>query len=360
MASPSSPEPRADRVRLAALGGRDDAPAGAVRLDLNTAPAEAPGLRERLARELDELTLSDYGDERALGLRRSLATHTGRRVEEIFVAGGSMAVLERLVAGWGGAGRTALGFAPGYLGAERLCAVLGTTVALAPRDAAFGLDADRALAAVREHRPDLVLLCHPGNPSGRPEEPDTVRALCAAAPGALIVVDEAYVDFAAAPSMLALTDEVRPNLVVVRSLSKAWALAGARVGYAVADPAIVRALQDGQLPGAVSALTQAVARAALGEPAADRAGRIAAIVAERERVERALDAQDGVRVWPSQANFVLFAPPDPADVLARCAAAGVLIRDVGGRPGLEGCLRATIGAPAANDALLSAIGRAPR
>lgn len=340
---------------LRALGGRADVDAALVRMDLNTGSSEASGLRERLAAELGDLALERYGDERALPLRRTLAALSTRAVDEVFVANGSMAVLLAILAGYGGRGRRALAFVPSYGGLQRLCHAMDTELALVARDPRFEIEPGDAEHALAETRPQLVFFCHPNNPTGRPEDAEIVSLACRLAPQALVVVDEAYVEFCEERSMHDLPDRSE-NLVVVRSLSKAWGLAGARVGYALAAEPIVATLFAGQLPGTVSALTQAVARAALGEDPVEHARRIAGVRAERNRLAHLLRAIPGVRVWPSSANFLLFRPPAPVgQVLENCARMGVLVRDVGDQPGLEGCLRATIATAEASDRLGRAV-----
>ena len=268
-----------------------------------------------------------------------------------------MAVLERLLSVYGGAGAEAISFDPGYAGCERLCEALGIGLRRAGRAPDFSLGPERVEAAIAAGSPaDVVLFCHPGNPTGQAERPESVARACTLLPGALVVVDEAYADFAAEGSMAGLLD-VHPNLAIVRTFSKAWALAGARLGYALAAPPIVAELFERQLPGAVSALTQAAGIAALAEDGGERRERIAAICRERDRIGAALDRMPGVHAWPSSANFVLFRVPGAAgEALAACTAAGVLIRDMGSRPGLEDCLRVTVGEPEANERFLAAVG----
>jgi histidinol-phosphate aminotransferase len=340
---------------LRALGGRDEVDGELTRMDLNTGSSEASGLRERLAEELGDLALEQYGDERALPLRRTLAALSGRAADEIFVANGSMAVLEAILASYGGRGRRALAFVPSYAGLQRLCHAMDTELALVARGPRFEIEPGAAQHALAEKRPRLVFFCHPNNPTGRPEDAAVVSLACRLTPQALVVVDEAYVEFCEERSMQELAD--RPeNLVVVRSLSKAWGLAGARVGYALAGAPIVATLFAGQLPGAVSAVTQAVARAALREDPVEQARRISGVRAERTRLARILRAIPGVQVWPSSANFLLFRSPGPVgQLLESCARERVLVRDVGDQPGLEGCLRATIATVEASDRLGRAV-----
>jgi histidinol-phosphate aminotransferase len=343
---------------LSVLGGRDEETVGLIRMDLNTAPGEPAGLRERFERELAGLDLERYGDESASILRGRIASRRGGTAEQTFVAGGSMAVLQAVLLAFGGSERRALAFLPGYSGLHRLCAALGTPLRLEARGPAFALDAQMLESALRDdegYAPDLVFFCHPGNPTGRPEDPATVEAACRRAPGALVVVDEAYLEFSGLDSMDAI--EPRPsNLLVVRSFSKAMALAGARVGYALGAADVCSALRRTQLPGAVSALTQAAALAALAEPPEDSSRRLEAIAADREEMSAGLAAVESVEVWPSSANFVLFRTPAPAAaVLAACRREGVLVRDVSAQPGLERCVRATVAGPEANARLLAAV-----
>jgi histidinol-phosphate aminotransferase len=353
--TPRPPAARDGAPDLRALGGRDAVDGELTRMDLNTGSSEASGLRSRMAGELADLALERYGHERALPLRRTLADLSGRDPEEIFVANGSMAVLQAILAGYGGHGRPALAFVPTYTGLQRLCAAMDTELAPAPRGPDFEIEPAVVERALAESSPRLVFFCHPNNPTGRPEDSAIVSLACRLSPEALVVVDEAYVEFCEEPSMHELTG--RPdNLVVVRSLSKAWGLAGARVGYALANQPIVATLFAGQLPGVVSALTQAAARAAMGEDPAEQARRIDGVRAERARLAGILGAIPGVRVWPSSANFLLFRAPGPVEpVLESCAREGILVRDAGGQPGLERCLRATIATPEASDRLGRAV-----
>jgi histidinol-phosphate aminotransferase len=353
--APRPPAAREGAPDLRALGGRDAVDVELTRMDLNTGSSEASGLRSRLAGELGELALERYGHERALPLRRTLAELSGRDPEEIFVANGSMAVLQAILAGYGGPGRPALAFVPTYTGLQRLCRAMDTELSLVPRGPDFEIEAAVAERAIAESSPRLVFFCHPNNPTGRPEDSAIVSLACRLSPEALVVVDEAYVEFCEEASMHELS--ARPeNLVVVRSLSKAWGLAGARVGYALADRQIVASLFAGQLPGAVSALTQAAARAALGEDPTEQVRRIDGVRAERARLAGILAAIPGVQVWPSSANFLLFRAPGPVEpVLESCTRERVLVRDAGDQPGLERCLRATIATPEASDRLGRAV-----
>ena len=297
--------------------------------------------------------LHRYPDRDAVALRTDLAayltTRTGIRlgVENLWAANGSNEVLQQLLQAFGGPGRTALGFVPSYSMHPIISTGIDTTWIEAKRSADFSFDLDVALRAIEELRPDVVFLTSPNNPTGGSIPLDEMRAVAAAAPG-IVIVDEAYAEFSAAPSAVALIEEFPATVVVSRTMSKAFAFAGGRLGYLAADPAMIDALLLVRLPYHLSVITQAAARAALRH-ADDTLAGVAAIVAERERVTAGL-TDLGFHVVDSDANFILFG--DFADATAswqHYLDGGVLIRDMH----IAGHLRATIGLPAENDALLA-------
>ena len=297
--------------------------------------------------------LHRYPDRDAVALRTDLAAYltarTGIRlgVENLWAANGSNEVLQQLLQAFGGPGRTALGFVPSYSMHPIISTGIDTTWIEAKRSADFSFDLDVALAAIEELRPDVVFLTSPNNPTGGSIPLDEMRAVAAAAPG-IVIVDEAYAEFSAAPSAVALIEEFPATVVVSRTMSKAFAFAGGRLGYLAADPAMIDALLLVRLPYHLSVITQAAARAALRH-ADDTLAGVAAIVAERERVTAGL-TDLGFHVVDSDANFILFG--DFSDATAswqHYLDGGVLIRDMH----IAGHLRATIGLPAENDALLA-------
>jgi histidinol-phosphate aminotransferase len=218
----------------------------------------------------------------------------------------------------------------------------------APRRADFSLDVPRAVAAVREHRPDVLFVTSPNNPTGAAVPLEDLRAVLAAAPG-IVVVDEAYGEFSHQSSAVGLLAEFPGTLAVCRTMSKAFAFAGGRLGYLAAAPAVVDALLLVRLPYHLSVLTQAAARAALRH-AGSTLDSVATLVAERGRVSAAL-RELGAGVVPSDANFVLFGRfADESLGWRRYLDHGVLVRDVG----IGGHLRVTIGTPPENDAFLAA------
>jgi len=298
--------------------------------------------------------LHRYPDRDAVALRTELAQYLSRQtgvavtVDNVWAANGSNEILQQLLQAFGGPGRTALGFEPSYSMHPIIAAGTQTTWLPSPRRADFSLDLQRAVAAIRAHRPDVLFVTSPNNPTGQASSLADLRALLRVAPG-IVVVDEAYAEFSPAPSALELIAEFPRALVVSRTMSKAFAFAGGRLGYLVAAPAVVQATVLVRLPYHLSVLTQVAARAALRH-AEETLASVAELARERERVSGALCAS-GFRVVPSDANFILFGRfTDATATWQRYLDRGVLIRDVG----IPGHLRATIGLRAENDAFLAA------
>ena len=298
------------------------------------------------------LRLNRYPDREFVELRTALAEYLGHDVaaEQVWAANGSNEVLQHVLQAFGGPGRSALGFAPTYSMYGLLASGTGTEWITASRDADFEVSPESAVAAVREHDPDIVLLCAPNNPTGTPLALDTVRAVADAARG-IVVVDEAYFEFAepGTPSALTLLAG-RPRLLVSRTMSKAFAFAGARVGYLVGDPAAIDALRLVRLPYHLSALTQAAALGALAH-ADEMLAMVDEIRGQRERISVEL-ARLGFAPARSGANFVLFGGvDDPHAVFAALLERGILIREIG----IPGHLRVTAGTEAETTAFLEAI-----
>ncbi|SHF32473.1 histidinol-phosphate transaminase [Streptoalloteichus hindustanus] len=359
--------PIAGRVRLADLPLNADlrgrSPYGApqldvpVRLNTNENPyPPPPELVADVARAVEEAAreLHRYPDRDAVALREDLARYlsgaTGvpLTAANVWAANGSNEVLQQILQAFGGPGRTALGFEPSYSMHSIIAAGTRTEWVPAPRRADFSLDVERAAAVIAEHRPDVVFVTSPNNPTGQSVPVADVRRLVDAAPG-LVVVDEAYAEFSSRPSAVTLLDELGHKLVVSRTMSKAFAFAGGRLGYLAAAPAVVDALQLVRLPYHLSVLTQAAARAALRH-ADQTLASVHRLSDERDRVAETLSAT-GFSVVPSDANFVLFGQFADADAVWRAYLdRGVLIRNVG----VAGHLRVTVGTPEENEAFLAA------
>lgn len=328
-----------------------------VRLNTNENPYPPPdGLVADVAEAAGRVAgdLHRYPDRDAVGLRSDLASYLAGRTgvplaaANLWAANGSNEIIQQLLQAFGGPGRVAMGFTPSYSMHPVIAAGTRTEWVPAPRRDDFSLDVGRAVAAVESHRPDMVFVTSPNNPTGQPVPLEELRAVLAAAPG-LVVVDEAYGEFSSAPSAAGLLAEFAGTLVVCRTMSKAFAFAGGRLGYLAAAPAVIEALALVRLPYHLSVLTQAAARAALRH-AECTLDSVATLVRERGRVSAALQRL-GYAVVPSDANFILFGRfADAAVAWRRYLEAGVLIRDVG----IEGHLRVTIGTPEENDAFLAA------
>jgi histidinol-phosphate aminotransferase len=259
----------------------------------------------------------------------------------VWAANGSNEIMLQLLQAFGGPGRTALTFAPSYSMYPDYCRDTFTGFRALPRRADFTIDVEAAAAHVQADQPDVLLLASPNNPTGTALSLADVAALCRASTG-LVVVDEAYAEFRrpGTPSAIELLAD-HPRLVVTRTMSKAFALAGARVGYLVASPQVVDAVQLVRLPYHLSAVTQAVARVALAH-ADELLGTVAALRTERDALATWLRAQPGVVVADSDANFVLFGRFGDRDALwQRLLDRGVLIRATGP----AGWLRVSAGTP---------------
>jgi histidinol-phosphate aminotransferase len=371
--APSAPGP-ADGFTLDDLPLRDElrgkSPYGApqldvpVRLNTNENPYPLPEpLVARIAERVAEAArqLNRYPDRDAVELRTELARYLTRTaghrvgVADVWAANGSNEVIQQLLQTFGGPGRSAIGFEPSYSMHALIARGTGTGWISGPRRPDFSLDIEAVRAAVAEHRPDVVFVTSPNNPTGTAVEADTVRALYEAAQAAkpcMVVVDEAYGEFSHRPSLLPLI-EGRPRLVVTRTMSKAFGAAGLRLGYLAAHPAVVDAVQLVRLPYHLSAVTQATALAAL-EHTDTLLGYVEQLKAERDRLVSELRAI-GCQVTESDANFVQFGRFDgPGGAHAAWQALldrGVLVRD----NGLPGWLRVTAGTPAENDAFLDAV-----
>jgi histidinol-phosphate aminotransferase len=328
-----------------------------VRLNTNENPhPPSTALVEDVIASVGEVAvdLHRYPDRDAVALRTDLAAYlsvqTGVRlgVENLWAANGSNEILQQLLQAFGGPGRSAIGFVPSYSMHPIISDSTGTEWIQTSRAADFSFDADAAVAAIVERQPDVVFVTSPNNPTGQSVSLADLRRLLDATPG-ILIVDEAYVEFSAQPSAVALVEEYPSKLVVSRTMSKAFAFAGGRLGYLVATPAVIEAMLLVRLPYHLSAPTQAAARAALRH-AGDTLGSVATLIAERERVTRALSGM-GFQVVPSDANFVLFGRfADAPATWQRYLDAGVLIRDVG----IPEYLRTTIGLADENDEFLAA------
>ena len=335
-----------------------------VRLNTNESPVAPPeAFRTAVADMVADVSWNRYPDRPATALRTALADAHGVAPEQVFAANGSNEVLQSLQLAYGGPGRCAAVFEPTYAMYAQIARTTGTGVLRGSRDVDHRLVADDVLSLVADQQPALVFLCSPNNPTGTVDPVELVTAVVdvAAGYGGLVVVDEAYGQFAST-SAVDLLAEDRP-LVVSRTFSKTWAMAGARLGYLLAPSWCVAELEKVVLPYHLDTLKQAVGVLALQHGAA-MDDRVADLVAERTRVAAALDALP-VTAWPSEANFILFRPEagpgSPSggrwgnDVWQALVDRSVLVRDFTTMAGIEGCLRVTIGTADENDRFIAAL-----
>jgi histidinol-phosphate aminotransferase len=288
-------------------------------------------------------TLNRYPDREFTALREDLAAYLGHGVRpaQVWAANGSNEVMLQILQAFGGPGRTAVSFAPTYSMYPEYARDTITRWVVGHREEDFSLDLDHAAQVIATERPSVVLLPSPNNPTGTALPPEAVTAVCAAAAevGGVVVIDEAYGEFrrTGTPSALEVLPQT-PNLVVSRTMSKAFALAGARLGYLAASEEICDAIRVVRLPYHLSAVTQAVARVALRH-ADELLARVDDLRAERDATVTWLRGE-GLEVADSDANYVLFGRfADRHAVWQGLLDRGVLIRETGP----DGWLRVSIG-----------------
>jgi histidinol-phosphate aminotransferase len=325
----------------------------AVRLNTNEAPVPPPpAFADALAAELSRIQWHRYPDRAATALRESIAAAHGVEPAQVFAANGSNEVLQTVCLAYGGHGRRAALFSPTYLMHGQIAAVAGTEVVVGGRAADLTLDLAEVERVAAEHDPAVTFVCSPNNPTGTLEDPATIAAVADLAPG-VVVVDEAYGQFADR-SALELVGDDRP-IVVTRTFSKTWSMAAARLGYLIGPTWLVAELEKVVLPYHLDAAKQVAGRVAL-RFGSEMEERVAALVAERRRLVDRLGRLP-VQQWRSDANFVLFRPLDRPgrQVWQGLLDRSVLVRDCSSWPGLDGCLRVTVGTVAEDDAFLAAL-----
>ncbi|MBI2518080.1 MAG: histidinol-phosphate transaminase [Opitutae bacterium] len=349
------------RKEAVADGARPE-PSRRVWLDANESPkTPAASLPSEASAKDGRLNLNRYPEPQPAELVALLAALYGVAPAQVLVTRGSDEGIDLLLRAFCRAGQDAILATPPTYGMYAVAAgIQGARLVTVPlvRERDFALDADAVLAAVRaEPAVKLVFLCSPNNPTGRLLERSAVLRIVRELAGrAVVVVDEAYVDFSGAPS-LAAEITAHPNLVVLRTLSKAYGLAGARVGTTLAHPAVIGVLQKIIAPYPIPTPVLQAALAAL-TPDAQAAAResIRTLVAERTRLAAALAALPAVKkIWPSDANFLLVAVSDSARVMAAGRAAGVIWRDR--TKDVPNTIRITVGTAAENNATLEVLSR---
>ena len=334
-------------------------PYGAPQLDVPIAlnvnentHALPAGLANALALNLAKTFehLNRYPDREFLELRTAMAKFLGYNLTnmQIWAANGSNEVLQQIFMAFGGSGRLALNFTPSYSMYPNLALITGTPIVAVNRGVSFTLTEQQVVSAISEYNPTITLICNPNNPTGTLVPLSVIAAAAATSPG-LVVVDEAYAEFSGAESALSLLSEY-PNLIVSRTMSKAFAFAGVRVGYLAAHESIIDALRVVRLPYHLSALTQAAAMTGF-QFAEQMLATVTEIELERNRLSASL-TDLGYLPFDSAANFLLVAGfEDPQSTFKSLLSQGVLVRDVG----IPETLRITVGTPAENDVVLQSI-----
>ena len=325
----------------------------AVRLNTNESPYPPPDAwRAALLDELASLPFHRYPDRQAAELRQAIAKIHGVGPEQVLGANGYNEVIQAVCLAFGGPGRAAAVFRPTYLMHSHIARITGTPVVEGDRDADYALDMGEVERVVGGEQAAITFLCSPNNPTGMLEPPEAIERVLALGRG-LVVVDEAYGQFSPRSAIEQVRDG-RP-LVVVRTYSKTWSMAAARLGYLVGPADLISAVEGVLLPYHLDAMKQAAGRLALRFQS-EMEARVAMIVEERGRLTTAL-SQLSVDMWPSAANFILFRPraKDGEKVWEQLLERSVLVRNCANWPRLDGCLRVTVGTATENDAFLSAL-----
>ena len=327
-----------------------------VRLNTNESPLPPPqAFVDELTARIGDVAWNRYPDRAARELRGRLAALHGTAADRIFVANGSNEVLQTLALTYGGPGRSVAVFEPTYAMHSQIARVAGSTVLVGGRADDLALDLDEVRRLVTGSEPAITFLCSPNNPTGLVESRETVLEVLGLveAVGGLLVVDEAYGQFAPW-SALELIDDER-SLVVTRTYSKTWSMAALRLGYLVGPAWVVAELEKVVLPYHLDVLSQLAGTLALDHQD-EMEQRVSLLTEERGRVDAALRDLP-VEVWPSAANFILFRPTttDADHVWQQLVDRSVLVRNCSGWPGLDGCLRVTIGTPDDDDRFLTAL-----
>lgn len=322
-----------------------------INLSANENPYDLPAdLKARITSAALDIPFNRYPDPLALELRAAIAAYHGLDRANVVIGNGGDELLKAILLAYGGPGRTAVTFEPTFVMYAILAALTGTACLKVARDDQFAIPAE-ALEKVGPSGAGIVFVCSPNNPTGNLATEAEIVALLKG--GSLVVVDEAYGEFSGA-SVAGLLSSY-PNLAVLKTFSKAFSLAGLRVGYLLSSPDVVANILKVKLPYNVNAFSQAAATV-LMKNRGRFDGVIDEIRAERGRLSNAISRIDGLTLSPSRANFILVKSARPAaDLWRNLLERGILVRYFERTPGLEDCLRITVGTPAENDAVIEAL-----
>ena len=323
-----------------------------VKLDQNESAHDFPAHLKALALErVAQADWNRYPDMHADGLRAALARHEGWDADGILLTPGSNELIYALTQ-LAGINQRVLTVSPAFalyaLGAK----LLGSRLTEIPLETDFALPVDTLERELRAGGPGILYLAEPHAPTGTLHDMALLERLIRASSGWIVVLDEAYYPYSGRDHKRLVRQH--PNVLILRTFSKAWGLAGARLGYMLAQPSLAREVQKILLPFNINVLTSTVATVALEHPEYIKA-RVEEVLSERERLRDQLQELTSWTVYPSQANYVLIRVPDAAAVYRGLLERGVLVRRQDSYPGLAGCLRITVGTPDENNALLAAV-----
>ena len=323
-----------------------------VMISANENAADVPfELRREIEREVRKVAFNRYPDPLANDLRDLIAEANGLDRDQVLMGNGGDELLFGMALAWGGPGRTFLNMPPTFSVYKNNAQLTNTTIVDIPRLPDFSIDEDAVIARLAQGDIDFTIVTSPNNPSGNLADPAFVKRMCEAS-DALVMVDEAYFEFSRHTARPLLGSY--ENLVILRTFSKAFSMAGVRMGYLLGSERVLREFKKVRQPYSVDAVSQAIARVVYANRAEFEKG-IDLIIEERARLFEALGAMEGVTVYPSAANYILFrlAPAyDAGKVWQQLLDAGVLIRDFSRAKGLENSLRVSVGAPEENTRFL--------
>ncbi len=325
-----------------------------VKLNQNESPFDLPaGLKQELLDAHAQVEMNRYPSEQPEALRHALAEYDGVDPDQILVGNGSNEITYTFGLAFLDPGDPVVLPRPMFSLYEKVMRLQEADLTIVPPQDDFGFDADALATAAAETEAVLTILTTPNNPTGLAMTLDELEQVVTASSG-FVVIDEAYVEFNPEGTAIDLLEQ-HPNVLILRTLSKGFGLAGARLGYLLAHPAVVTELMKARLPFMVDRFAEQTALAVLRRPDLIE-DRVSRIEASTTTLTEALQAMEGVEVVPSQANFVVFTTPLPADTLQdRLADRGVLVRNMGGYPELEGYLRVSAGTEEENNAFLDAL-----
>lgn len=323
-----------------------------IKLDANERGGKLPTVVEEAIRSRSaELALNRYPEITQASLKEKIAARLGVKPGNIVIGNGSSEILAALCYIFGGPGRKTVVPTPSFSMYPIYCKLAGSKAVKVELEKDFTLLPDKMIAAANSEQADFMLVCNPNNPTGGILPNEMIEKIISSV-NCPVAVDEAYSEFSG-QTAIALMDKC-PNLIIVRTFSKAYGLAGARVGYAVMPEPVAQTVGKVLLPYHVNSMSLTAAEIVY-DLYSEFGPSLARTVAERERLSAGLAGINGVTVFPSATNFILFRTEQAANLILALEAKSIAIRDFSKSPGLDGCLRVTVGTPDENAAFLAAV-----